>query len=166
MATRLEDDIGEISGRMKHHLCVMIYFYANYYQAIIMASILGAVSGTCLFYIANKGWATASNYVITVFVVSTVIAAYFFSLIAIFREQDNITANKALYLKYVALSNEIVSYCATGTAPDQTIKTTDEYIHQVDKEMAGIADIAVSFDANKIPDYNAPLQQKTSSGSK
>ncbi|QNI30845.1 hypothetical protein H7849_17210 [Alloacidobacterium dinghuense] len=163
---RLEDDVQEVQGRIQHHLNVMIYFYANYYRAIIMSSILGAVSGICLFYIANKGWATASNYVVTTFVISTVIGAYFFSLIAVFKEQDNITANKALYLQYVALGNRIASYCATGSTENAQPETLDSYVHQVDTQMAAINDVAISLDSGKVADYKALLQQEMNSKQK
>ena len=160
---RLEDDVREVQARTRHHLDVMVYFYANYYRAIIMSSILGAVSGISLFYIANKGWATASNYVVTTFVISTVIGAYFFSLIAVFKEQDNITANKALYLQYVALENRILSYCATGSSEDPASDTLGKYVHQVDREMAAANDVALAFDSSKITDYKVLLQQEMNS---
>ena len=156
---RLEADVRELQGRTEHHLDVMIYFYANYYRAIIMGSILGAVSGICLFYIANKGWATASNYVVTTFVISTVIGAYFVSLVTVFKIQDNIAANKVLYLQYVALTNRIATYCATGSSDDTKTETLDSYLHGLDNEMAAINDIAIAFDSSKIPSYKTLLQQ-------
>jgi len=85
----LEDDFREIQGRIGHHLAVMVYFYANFFRAIVMTSIVGAVSGICLFYIANKGWANANNYAITTFVTSSVIAAYFLSLIRTSRNRED-----------------------------------------------------------------------------
>lgn len=157
---RLEDDVKTIQGRSEHHLDLVIYFYANYYRAIIMSSILGAVSGICLFYIANKGWKDASNYVVTTFVISTVIAAFFFSLIAVFQEQNNITANKALYLKNVALRNEILSYCATGTASTASESTTPMFVHEIDKEMATINDVAIALDSSRIANYGASLKRE------
>jgi hypothetical protein len=157
---RLEDDVKTLQGRSEHHMDLIIYFYANYYRAIIMSSILGAVSGICLFYIANKGWKDASNYVVTTFVISTVIAAFFFSLIAVFKEQDNITSNKTLYLKNVALRNEILSYCATGTSGSASESTTSMFVHEIDKEMANINDIAIAMDSSRIADYGASLKRE------
>jgi hypothetical protein len=156
-STRLEGEIRELNGRIQHHLDVMVYFYSNYYRAIILSSILGAVSGICLFYIANKGWASASNYVVTAFVISTVIGAFFLSLITIFRIQDNITANKVLYLRYVALTDGIATYCATGESGEA--KSLDSYLHDIDKQMAAINDVAVALDPSKIVDYQSLLQQ-------
>ena len=128
-----------------------------------MASLVGAVSGICLFYIANKGWANANNYAITTFVVSTVIAAYFLSFITVFKVQENISDNKALYLQYVALGNQLVSYCATGTTDDESVKSEDEFIRQIDRTMATINDIAIGFDYTKIADYRTILSASTQS---
>jgi hypothetical protein len=159
-SARLEGEIRELNGRIQHHLDVMVYFYSNYYRAIILSSILGAVSGICLFYIANKGWASASNYVVTAFVISTVIGAFFLSLITIFRIQDNITANKVLYLRYVALMDGIATYCATGHSGESgDVKSLDSYLHEIDRQMAAINDVAVALDPSKIVDYQSLLQQ-------
>ena len=158
---RLEDDVKAIEGRVQHHLDLMIYFYANYYRAIIMSSILGAVSGICLFYIANKGWKEASNYVITTFVLSSVIGAFFFSLIAVFQQQNNIAANKTLYLKNVALRDQILSYCATGTTSSAAGKgDLSAFVHETDRDMADLNDIAVVLDSSHIVDYAALLKNE------
>ncbi len=157
---RLESDAREVQGRIQHHLEVMIYFYANYYRAIIMSSLLGAVSGVCIFYIANKGWTNASNYVITTFVISTVIGAFFFSSIALYKQQDNIAANKTLYLGNISLRNRILTYCATGTSYAIADKTPDAFVHRVDDEMAALNDVAIALDATQITDYGALLKQQ------
>ena len=158
---RLEDDFRELRGRMEHHLNVMMYFYANFFRAIVMTSMIGAIAGICLFYIANKGWSTANNFVITAFVISTVIAAYFLSIITVFKVQENISDNKVLYLQYVAIGNNLLTYCATGTTDDESIKSEDQYIRQVDKQMATINDIAIGFDYTKIADYRTLLATST-----
>ncbi len=165
VSIRLESEIWELDGRIRHHLDVMVYFYSNYYRAVIMSSILGAVSGVCLFYIANKGWANASNYVITAFVISTVIGGFFFSLITIFRIQDNIAANKSLYLRYVALIDGVATYCATGSSDDaaEPNESPNSYLHKLDAQMAAINDVAIALDPGKVVDYKALLQQNKQS---
>jgi hypothetical protein len=158
-SARLEQDYREIRSRMAHHLEVLEYFYANYFRAIVMGSILGAVSGVCLFYIANKGWTTANNYVVVVFVFTTVMAAYYLSYVTVFREQENISDNKVLYLQYVALGNEILTYCATGSTDDPEMKI-DKYVRQIDMRMATANNIAIGFDYTKIADYKQILSER------
>jgi hypothetical protein len=161
-SARLEQDYREIRYRMAHHLKVLQYFYANYFRAIVMGSILGAVSGVCLFYIANKGWTTANNYVVVVFVFTTVMAAYYLSYVTVFREQENISDNKVLYLQYVALGNEILTYCATGSTDDPEMKI-DKYARQIDTRMATANNIAIGFDYTKIADYKQILSERRNS---
>lgn len=150
---RLRSQYAEIRGRMLHHLEIMAGFFANYYMAINMVSLLGAVSGICLFYIANKGWAGASPFVITVGVYTTVAAAYYLSFVTVFKQQENISDNKFLYLQYVALGNELLSYCATGTSEVTPPETPEAFIRRMDKRMAMTNNIAIGFDYTKIVDY-------------
>jgi len=150
---RLQAQYTEIHGRMKHHLEIMAEFLANYYLAINMVSILGAVSGICLFYIGSKGWTNSSIYVVTIGVYSTVAAAYYLSFVTVFKQQENISDNRILYLQYVALGNELLSYCATGTSDVTPAETPAAFIRRVDKRTALINNIAIGFDYNKIVDY-------------
>jgi hypothetical protein len=158
-SARLEQDYREIRSRMAHHLAVLEYFYANYFRAIFMGSILGAISGVCLFYIANKGWTNSNNYVIVVFVFTTVTTAYYLSYVTIFREQENISDNKVLYLQYVALGNDILTYCSTGLTDDPQV-SIDKYARQVDTRMATVNNIAIGFDYTKIADYKQILSER------
>lgn len=167
-SARLEQDYWEVRSRMDHHLAVLEYFYINYFRAIVIGASLGAVAGVCLFYIVNKGWSNANNYIIVAWVFSTVTAAYYFSYVTIFRQQENIADNKALYLQYVGLGNEILTYCATGTSdypiaassaqPPQL--TVELYAHQIDARMAAINNIAIGFDYTKITDYKQLLSDR------
>jgi hypothetical protein len=161
-SARLEQDYVEIRSRMEHHLEVLAYFYANYFRAIVMGSLLGAVSAVSLFYIANKGWTNANPYVVVVFVFSAVMGAYYLSYVTIFREQENISDNKVLYLQYVALGNEILTYCATGSTDDPQI-TIDKFVRQIDTQMATANNIAIGFDYTKIADYKQILSERRNS---
>jgi len=150
---RLLAQYAEIQGRMLHHIEITAEFFANYYMAINMVSIMGAVAGICLLFMGSKGWEKASPYVETLWVYTTVMAAYYLSLIVVFRQQDNISDNKALYLRYVALGNELLTYCATGTSNVTPSETTEEFILRMDEQMARINNIAIGFDYTKIVNY-------------
>ena len=157
---RLRAQYMEIQSRLLHHIRIMAEFFANYYMAINMVSILGAVSGICLFYIANKGWTDAtksSPFVVAIGVYATVAGAYYLSFATVFKQQQNISDNKALYLQYVALGNELLSYCATGTSDAVPSETPQAYIRRMDKRMAAINNIAIGFDYTKIVDYKHVL---------
>jgi len=155
---RLEEDYSEVKGRMEHHLEVLRYFYANYFRAVVMGSLLGAIAGICLFYIANKGWTNANNFVVVVFVFATVAGVFFLSYINVFREQENIADNKTLYLTYVALGNRLLTYCATGTTDDVPQLSPDKETRKFDEQMAAANNIAIGFDYTKLADYKSVLK--------
>lgn len=160
---RLEEDYSEVKGRMEHHLAVLRYFYANYFRAVIMGSVLGAIAGICLFYIANKGWTNANNLVVVVFVFATVAGVFFLSYINVFREQENIADNKTLYLTYVALGNRLLTYCATGTTDDVPQLSADKETRKFDEQMAAANNIAIGFDYTKLADYKSVLKTEPTS---
>lgn len=151
---RLRTQHQEVRGRALHHLEVMIFFFANYYRAIAMMMILGGIAGIALFFIANRGWSNANGYVINVFIAATAMAAYFGAFPSVFKQQDNISDNKRLYLQYVALDNEISSYAATGASYLPKEKATaNDFIHHVDDQMEAVNDIAIGLDSSKVPTY-------------
>jgi hypothetical protein len=151
---RLKTQYLEARGRAVHHLDVMIFFFANYYRAISMMMILGGIAGVALFFIANKGWSNANAYVINIFITATALTAYFGAYPSVFKQQDNISDNKRLYLQYVALGNEIGSYGATGASylPKENA-TANDFIHHIDDQLAAVNDIAIGLDSSKVPTY-------------
>jgi hypothetical protein len=148
---RLKDQLALSRERAKHHLTVAVYFFSNYYMAILEAFVMGAIAAVALFFITKVGYAQASPYVVTVFITATVLAAVYGAFPSVFRQSDNVAENKALYLRYIALQNEMLSYSATGLDGTGKKVTAAEYIAYVDKEFNKANNIAVGFDATKIP---------------
>jgi hypothetical protein len=148
---RLKDQLALSRERAAHHLTVAVYFFSNYYMAILQAFVMGAVAAVALFFITKVGYAQASPYIVTVFITATVLATLYGAFPSVFRQQDNVAENKALYLRYIALQNEMLSYSATGSDGTGKKVTAREYIAYVDKELNKTNNIAVGFDATKIP---------------
>lgn len=113
---RLQEQLRESIDRTKHHLAVMRFFYTRYYVAIILFSMTGALAAVSLVLISKRGWEDSNEYVITVFFLMTALTICFGSFPGLFQQDKNIADNKALYLKYSALTNEIISYAVTGEA--------------------------------------------------
>ncbi len=111
---RLEELRKETRGRARFHLQTMVFLFANYYTAVMMFSITGALATISLVLISKKGWNEANEYIVTVFFVMTASTVFFGALPSLFRQDETIAQNKQLYLKYVALEDEILTYAATG----------------------------------------------------
>lgn len=148
---RLKDQLVLLRVRSQHHLTVALFFFMNYYMAILQAFVMGSVAASALFFIAKDGYGKTKSYVITVFVTATVLTTIFGAFPSVFRQSENVADNKYLYLKYIALQNEMLSYGATGM--DATLKkcTPAEFIAYIDKELNQANNVAVGFDASKIP---------------
>lgn len=148
---RLTDQLTLAKARSKHHLSVAVYFFSNYYMSILQAFIMGAVAAVALFFITKVGYTQASPNTVTVFVTATVLATFYGAFPSVFRQPDNVAENKALYLRYVALQNEMFSYAATGLDAAGKKASAAEYIRYIDIELNKANNIAVGFDATKLP---------------
>ncbi len=114
---RLEAQVAEVSNRARFHLQALVFLFANYYMSIIVFSVAGAIAAVSLVLISQKGWSDANEYIITVFFVMTAVTVFFGAFPGLFRHEQTVADNKRLYLKYVALEDEIRTYAATGLHP-------------------------------------------------
>jgi ABC-type multidrug transport system fused ATPase/permease subunit len=151
---RLREQYREIRGRARHHLKVMAYFFTNYYRAIQMIALLGAIAAVALFFVAFKGWTSTNQYVRNLFITATVLTAYFSLYPTVFKQQDNITDNKNLYLEYVAIQDDVRTFAATGQSflgAEGTAKTNEaDFLHNIDQRMSTLNNIAIGFDYTKV----------------
>lgn len=147
---RLDEQLQKIRARTSHHGTVMAFFYKAYYMSISVVMFAGLIAALALFFIAQNGWTGTNPYVKNVFLVMTATAAYYGLFPSVFEQQKNITDNKALFLAYKALENEVISYPLTGTNLKGEKKTPQEFINYVDVEMNRLGNIAIGFDSTKI----------------
>lgn len=152
---RLTEQYREVAGRAYMHFNIMNYFYTRYYMALILTAAAAVIAAFCLFHISKDGWKSARGSIQVLFTISAGTALLLGVFPALFRQDANIKDNRALYLQYVALANEIRTYMATGEAvlaADSTVTPT-EFVWHVDKQLATLNAIPVGFDETKIPDY-------------
>ncbi len=158
--SRIKAQLLKIRVKANHHLIVMEDFYVNYFSSIVMFSIAGAIAAICLTLISKKGWDQVNEHVITIFLVMSAVTAYYGAMPSSFQQQQNIGDNKVLYLKFVALENEVLSYVATGgrtvlkdQAQNEKPKiVVKDFIYYVDQQLAQ-DNIAIGFDSSKAPSY-------------
>jgi predicted PurR-regulated permease PerM len=134
-------------------LAVAVYFFSNYYMALILAFVAGAVAAVSLFFISKEGYAAVSPYVVTVFMTATALGTIYGAFPSVFRQTENVAENKALYLRYVALQNEILSYSATAKDANAKPISASAYIAYIDRELNRSNNVAVGFDETKLPAF-------------
>lgn len=150
---RLKEQLKEIRLRGKHHAKVALFFGSNYYMAITVSLFAGAVAAIALLLITKSGWDKTNPYVITTFLVMSATAACFGAFPGIFQQEANMANNKTLFLSYVALEHETISYATTGQDVDGQKKTAAEFIHHLDKELRRLNSVAVTLDHSKMPAF-------------
>lgn len=167
---RLTSQFTEVGKRIEHHVEVMVYFYAAYYMSIVTFSVAAALAAVALVLVSKQGWDSANEYIATIFFTTTAASAFFGSFPAVFQQQQNISDNKELALKFLALQNEIVTYAVTGEAlsydapaadrkaPLGIASTPAEFLHYVDLKVSR-DNIAIGFDVKQVANYKAALEK-------
>lgn len=153
---RLEEQMQQIAARANLHLEIMKYFYGRYFASVTMAALLAVAAGLCLVHITKVGWSNANRYVMTVFVMTAGLAIFYQLSPRLYQQQQNITANKALYLGYVALSDEVRTYVVTGLmAAGDSVTSLGLVLREVDQRLLRLSDLPIGFDEGQVPDYTA-----------
>ncbi len=158
---RIENQLQEITERARHHLRVATDFYTNYYQIVSVMMVTGLLASIALLSISKNGWSATNSYIITIFIVMTSATAYYGAYIPVFKIDQNVADNKSLYLQYVNLGNEVMSYLATNSNSKNVLQKDSEFIHYIDLELAKLNNIAIGFDYSKIPTYGGIFESKT-----
>jgi hypothetical protein len=156
---RLLQQVKMIRGRALHHFAVMKYFYAQYYMAISIVMVSGVIAAITLLFITKDGWGSANQYVKTVFITIAALTAYFGAFPAVFQQSQNIADNKKLYLQYVALHDEVMSYFPLQQDVDGNQKSVSEFIHYLDKRLIQLNTFAIGFDDTKVPNYKGAFDK-------
>jgi len=156
---RLQTQLLEAQRREKMHRDIMVSFYGQYYTAVTIFSITGVLAGILLVVISKAGWGGTNQYLITAFLTLAGISLYFGTLPLVFREDQNITDNKALHFQYATLENELRSYAITGEDLTGAKKTPSDFIHYVDRQLQKFYSLPVGFDYTKVPGYRVYKEQ-------
>jgi len=164
---RLKTQLRDVRAWAEHHRVVTAFFYGRHYVAITMTSLTALFAAFLVGTIGIKGWQHASSYAVTALIVFGGAAAFFGAFPGVYQQEENITKNKALYLGYVGLENEMLSYFATySDDPKKEQPPPDRYIHTVDEKLRGLNDMVVRFDRSAIPNYEAEIKKALTTAGK
>ena len=153
---RLLEQVKTIRGRAIHHFSVMKFFYSRYYMAISLVLVTGVITAIALFFITKNGWDhVPSQFVKTVFITAAALTVYFGAFPPVFKQSQNIADNKKLYLQYMALHDEVMSYLSVQEGLNGEQKTAPQFIHYLDKQLIELNTFAIGFDDTKIPNYKS-----------
>ncbi|MGB7210592.1 MAG: hypothetical protein WBD27_18195 [Pyrinomonadaceae bacterium] len=131
---RMQNQLDDVRKKAKHHLDVAVYYYSQSFMAILAFSLAAALGAISLAIISKRGLDGVSEYVVTMFLVATALALFYQSFPGVFQQRKNVEDNRALYIRYVNLEDDMISYVATGSitvkqtvaAPDSSRPTKPE----------------------------------------
>jgi hypothetical protein len=157
--TRLIAQFQEIETRATRHARIMGFFYKQYYISLSMVVGAAVVASMCLFFISKSGWEKANNAVINVFIFSAAVILLYGNLIFVFKQDENLRGNQELYLSYVALREEVLSYWATRrTSMSEEPLEATQFILYLDNRLQSLNRIQLGFDSPQISTLLRQLQ--------
>jgi hypothetical protein len=151
--TRLAAQAQQIRARANLHLRVMNYFYSRYFASITLAMVLAIGAAACLLEITAVGWQSTNRYVRTLFLASASMAILFRVSPVLYKQKDNIAANKDLYTRYVMLDNELQSFVASKRFRGSDSTKVAAVIESLDSALFSLRELPIGFDESQIPDY-------------
>ncbi|MBD2075387.1 hypothetical protein H6F86_16080 [Phormidium sp. FACHB-592] len=164
---RLIDQFDQIQDRIQKHGSVMGFFYKQYYISLSMICGGSVIASICLFFISKSGWERVNNALINIFIVSSSTVILYGNISLVFKQEENIKDNQALYLSYFALRNEMLSYWATQqVSTGDTIVPAAKFIHYMDGRLQELSQIRLGFDATGITDLGDQMKQLDGSSQK
>lgn len=155
---RLQEQIQELDQRVQTYAAIMKFFAKHYFVSISLAFASTVTSGICLFFVSKQGWERSHNSVINILIVSSVTAIFYYSLLGIFRQNENMLEAKKLYFAHISLQEQVRSYLVTGGIVTGTLDKPEFqkiypnlFIHTLDQKMAELKQLPIEFDASRIP---------------
>jgi hypothetical protein len=149
---RLREQYEDIQNWTLCRKNLAILFLGNYYAAIVLTSITGAIAAAMLFYIVKVSISVAwqkNPWAVTLFVTSTALSAFYASFPLLFRQQENLNSNQSDFLALKNLSNATRSYLATGRIEDGSVIDGDAFILRLDKQIKEATNLSISLDPSK-----------------
>jgi hypothetical protein len=163
---RLLEQLKQIEILSEKHAKIMIFFYKQYYISLSMMVSCTAIAVLSLFFISKSGWEKANNAIINVFIVASGVLIFYGNISLAFQQKDNLEASQAIYLNYLALRNEFLSYLATGQTVSANKLAPSDFIHYIDKQMQTVSFIRLGFDPKAIPDLSKQINGSNKQESK
>ena len=160
---RIKEQFKIIDAKAVSHANIILYFYTRLYTAIVLSSIGTIISGICLFYISKFGWEKANNYIINVFVTTTSITIFVGAQPIVFKQQSNIQENTNLYVNYVNLKNQALTYIAVKKDEKGNKIESANLILATEKKLNELNKIAIGFDSENLPKSQTILEKLPSS---
>lgn len=151
VSLRLRRQLDITRRRQVFHQNITVFFYARYYMALTIASVAGLLAAAMLVLITRIGWERAHPVLKATFMAAAGVTAFFAAFPGMFRQNENIAENAALYAAYSNLENEILSYLATQEDFEGKALPPAAFVHTVDRRLVDLNKIAIGFDATKLP---------------
>lgn len=156
---RLIAQLKEIESRSKRHKIIMSFFYKQYYISLSMMGVAASIGSLCLIFISKHGWKDINNAILNIFFVSAGVVVFFGNITVIFQQEENLKASQDIYLGYIDLRQEMLSYWATLRNNKAEKLETYKYIHYIDNQLKKLNQVRIGFDPSRISNFSKQLEE-------
>lgn len=156
---RLIAQFKEIESRSERHKIIMSFFYKQYYISLSMMGVAASIGSLCLIFISKHGWKEINNAILNIFFVSAGVVVFFGNLTVTFQQEENLKASQDLYLGYIDLRHEMLSYWATLRNSEAKELKAYQYIHYIDSQLKQLNQVRIGFDPSRVSDFSKKLEE-------
>lgn len=156
---RLRSQFLRIQTRAVIHGDVMAFFYGRSFVTLVVVSVSGVAGVLCLFFISKDGWSDCNNLLLNLFVVSAGIVVLYGNLSIFLKFDANTQNNTELYLAYLGLKEEFLSYLVTQQTSAGETLPPPEFVHYIDRQLTVLNTITLDFDNQKVQDYSQKFER-------
>lgn len=108
--SRLSEQLADVRNAAHTHFLIATAFARYQFAMITIATICGVIAGVLLVFISAIGWKDAKWTLTLPFVVVAGGGIMFTSFTQLYRQAENIADNSRLYLAYLQVEDELLSY--------------------------------------------------------
>jgi hypothetical protein len=113
---RLDGQLANVRNAAHTHFLIATSFARYQFAMITVATICGVIAGVLLIFISAIGWKDAEWTLTLPFVVFAGGGIMFTSFTQLYRQSENIADNARLYLGYLQVEDELLSYYPIAAA--------------------------------------------------
>lgn len=132
MRARLDAQLAVVRNAAHTHFLIATAFARYQFAMITIATICGVIAGVLLVFISAVGWKDAHWTLALPFVVVAGGGIMFTSFTQLYRQAENIADNSRLYLGYLQVEDELLSYYPIAAERDAREK------QEIAEDLAGV----------------------------
>jgi hypothetical protein len=132
----------------KYYMNMAVNYNNNYYRFSICFVVFTTLLTIILFLVAAKGWQNTNNFLKALFLLTTLLASFYFFLPNVFNNKENLQNNLGKVIVFQKLQSNIISFSNTLNQTDQ--RKVDSMITNINDTIKNNYNFIINIDPQKV----------------